>query len=91
MSDAILEKVRLSEQLALEKAKLFENMERLREALSKKNSDWLRLRDFIIAESPTEYLRLTDAGKGSQGVEVLLKYLSSLYSENAKLRQALAR
>ena len=88
MSDAILEKVRLCEQLALENASLRREIELLREATRRTHSDWSRLSDFIVAESPKEQWRLQVAAQQSKGVEALLKYLSSLWNENAELKQA---
>ena len=77
-----------AEQLTLENTRLKTENELLKKSLRRSNSDWARLRDFIVGESPEEMLRLADAAKGGQGVVVLLRYITSLWNEIAKLKQA---
>ena len=76
-----------AEQLTLENTRLKTENTLLKKGLRGSNSGWTRLRDFIVGQSPEEMSRLANAANGSKGVEVLLRYITSLWSEIARLEQ----
>lgn len=54
-------------------------IERLSGELSKANSDWRRLHDFVVGESPQEMFRWKAAFEKSKGIQAVQAYISSLW------------
>jgi hypothetical protein len=70
--------------LKVELAKLKAENERLKDIVRRCNSDWCRLRDFIlVCNGPTEACRFWDEGKKLKGVEIFIAYITSLWDEAA--------
>ncbi len=64
--------------------KLREEVGRLSGIVRQANSDWGRLRDFIVGESPTEMFRFQEAVKNAKGVQIFQSYIASLWNEAGK-------
>lgn len=54
------------------------------------NSDWMRLRNVIVTESPEEMCRFVDACRENKNkdVEIFIGYLAKLWNERDKLKSA---